>query len=96
LIFQLIPWLFFYSIFSVALIATGFAVAVLEEGVMKACSLIPIILAGFYIYNWVCVLYLFQRGKETKNIVMKRLNSVALQPLVAIAQKSIQQSKEYP
>ena len=63
------------------------------HGVYKATCVVPAFMAVFYIYIWVCVLHLFKVEKVTKNIVMQRLNSVAMEPLVAIAKKSLKEKE---
>ena len=86
---QLVPWLFFYSVFTVTLFAISVLVGMFAHGPLKATALVPALVATFYIYIWVCVLNLFKLEKSSKNIFLKRLNSIALEPLVTIVTKSI-------
>ena len=90
---QLIPWLFFYSVFSVALFAISVLVGFYSHGALKAVCIVPALIAAFYIYIWVCVLHLFKLEKESKSLIIKKLNSIALEPLVEIARKSMKEKE---
>ena len=86
--------MFFYSVFSVALFGVAVLVGMYCDGVYKSLCIVPASVAAFYIYIWVCVVHLLKHEKKSKNLIMKRLNSLAMEPLVQIARKA-QREKEY-
>jgi hypothetical protein len=88
-----VPWLFFYSVFSVALFGISVIVGMFCDGVYKSLCVVPAAAGAFYVYVWVSVLYLFRQRNVAKNLLMKRLNSIAMEPLVEMARKSMREKE---
>jgi hypothetical protein len=63
------------------------------DGVYKSLAVVPAGVGVFYIYVWVCVLHLLRNEKKSKNLIMKRLNSLAMEPLVEIARKGMKEKE---
>ncbi len=78
---MLLPWLLFYSGFIVALIAIAALVARYAPGKYKFAAFGPALMALFYTYLWICVVFLYKEGKTAKHAIMKGFTEIALQPL---------------
>ncbi len=81
---MLIPWLSFYALFIPCLIGAGVANAILQENVTyKYYSMVPVSIAFVYILLWISVFRLYKTGLLKKNVILKGLGDIFLEPLTS-------------
>ena len=81
---MLIPWLSFYALLIPCLIGAGVANAILQENATyKYYSLIPVVIAIVYILLWISVLRLYKTGVIKKNVILRGLGDIFLEPLTS-------------
>ena len=81
---MLIPWLSFYALFIPGLICAGVVNAIFQEDFdLKLYSGIPIFVGFVYLLLWISVFRLYKTGVVTKNVILRGLGDIFLEPLTS-------------
>ena len=81
---MLIPWLLFYALFIPGLICAGVVNAIFQEDFyFQIYSGIPIFVGFVYMLLWISVFRLYKTGVVTKNVILRGLGDIFLEPLTS-------------
>ena len=81
---MLIPWLLFYALFIPGLICAGVVNAIFQEDFyLQLYSGIPVFVGFVYMLLWISVFRLYKTGVVTKNVILRGLGDIFLEPLTS-------------
>ena len=91
---MLIPWLLFYALFIPGLICAGVINAIFQEDFyLQMYSGIPILIGFLYLLLWISVFRLYRTGVVTKNVILRGLGDIFLEPLTSKVTAYVEESQ---
>ena len=91
---MLIPWLLFYALFIPGLICAGVINAIFQDDFyLQMYSGIPILIGFLYLLLWISVFRLYRTGVVTKNVILRGLGDIFLEPLTSKVTAYVEESQ---